>query len=195
MDFYAWKEIILDSFNKRKDHQNVVRVSPVSSEKVSKWTAFCKDGIKVWTIDFPAYRRNCNLEEQGSAHRFTFHLFVACSASPSSAGKAKAQQMMNPVSKMRNHPWGCMEWLAGKPSQSDPSNAVTSQGLAQHRGWTWLSPISSLWCLRHPLSVGFSVPKMNDKVIICFFNAHVISLFWITVQVPFWCTLDISTAV
>lgn len=172
--------------------ENVVRVSPVSSENVSKWTAFCKDGIRVWTIDFPAYRRNCNLEEQGSAHRFTFLLFVACSASPSSAGKAEAQQMMKLVSKMRNHPQGCMEWLVGKPSQSDPSNAVRSQGLAQYRGWTWLTPISfSL----HPLSVGLSVPKMNDKVIICFFNAHLISLFWITVQVPFWCTLDTSTAI
>lgn len=63
---------------------------------------------------FPCLQKE---HRQGSAHRFTRHLFVAYTAPPSSAGKAKAQQMKKPVCKKRDHPWGCMEGLAGKPSE------------------------------------------------------------------------------
>lgn len=72
------------------------------------------------------HRQGAFRKGSDSAHRLTFWLLTAYTALPSSAGEAKALQMMKPISKMRNHPWGCTQGLAGKPSLSNPRVAIRS---------------------------------------------------------------------
>lgn len=82
------------------------------------------------------------------AHRLTLCLFVAYTASPLPAGEAKPLQMMKPVSKMRNHPWGCTKWLTGKPlcqTQAFRSDPEDWHSTGSRCDWLTPPPQCILW--------------------------------------------------
>lgn len=71
---------------------------------------------------FPCLQKE---HRQGSAHRFTLHLFVAYTASPSFVGKPKAQQMRKAVETIHGDVWS--DWQGSPLSQtramqSDPED-------------------------------------------------------------------------